>query len=597
MPGSFLFKLHLLKNSPIFARNRRQVDISVQLLINNKYPVSFISVSKVVPSGHTTTHAGCTLLMKVFMTFGAKTVLVERAGRAPVRPVVGVYADDRMQALFVLLLFLTTFTFTPIGEARAQQVIDLTLETAVDLAMENSYRVKQLQIGIEQTRKYLEAERAGLKSRVYMELRTPQIAALSDQKWNADLHRNETIRENTRMWQMDFSIRQPVILFGYPTNGYLSLNNQMYRYDQLNGGRVTNYYNRYFIRFEQPLFQPNHLKNNLKGAELRLNEAELNFQEDVVNLMDSIADDYYDLFEHAYRQVIQRTLVDQLSEAEQVARRIVERDSTREIELSQVQVELTNAREQLKQSESNFRLEASRIKQRLRLNERDSLIVRPVLEVVPIEVDVDQAIEYGKNLHPRLQKLEITRDREQIDLENTKGWGGFRANLELTYGREMEEPRMADLWDEPVNSYSVALRAHVPIWDWGQRKARIQAEMLSLERVELNWQQAEQEIESEIINAVKNLEEYESRALAMRVNLRLAEQISEQSLDRYEGGIVSVLDLLQSFRRQADTAENFLDAYLGYRQAILRIQQLTYFDFENNQPLLNRFNGWNYMPQ
>src|SRR5690606_31335811 len=274
--------------------------------------------------------------------------------------------------------------------------------------------------GIEQTRKYLEAERAGLKSRVYMELLTPQIAALSDQKWNADLHRNETIRENTRMWQMDFSIRQPVILFGYPTNGYLSLNNQMYRYDQLNGGRVTNYYNRYFIRFEQPLFQPNHLKNNLKGAELRLNEAELNFQEDVVNLMDSIADDYYDLFEHAYRQVIQRTLVDQLSEAEQVARRIVERDSTREIELSQVQVELTNAREQLKQSESNFRLEASRIKQRLRLNERDSLIVRPVLEVVPIEVDVDQAIEYGKNLHPRLQKLEITRDREQIDLENTK---------------------------------------------------------------------------------------------------------------------------------------------------------------------------------
>lgn len=533
------------------------------------------------------------ILTKGLMRLRVKPSTTEESGSGVGRTRAG---KKRVPAL-ALLLFLAVFTLARVHDARAQQIIDLTLESAVDLAMDNSYRVRQLQIGIEQTRKYLQAERAGLKSQVYMDILSPQVAALSDQKWNADLHRNETIRENTRMWQMDFSIRQPVILFGFPTNGYLSLNNRMYRYDQLNGGRVTNYYNRYFIRFEQPLFQPNQLKNNLKGAELRLNEAELNFQEDVIDLMDDIAADYYELFEHAYDQVIQRNLIEQLTRAERIAREIVEMDSTREIELSQVQVELTNAREQLKQSESNYRLEASRIKQRLRLNERDSLVVRPELEVKPIEVDVEQAIEFGKNLHPRLQKLEISRNREQIDLENTKGWGGFRANLEVTYGREMEEPRMGELWDEPINSYSVALRAHVPIWDWGQRRARIQAEELSIERVELNWEQAEQEIESEITNAIQNLEEYESRAVAMRINLRMAEQISEQSLDRYQGGIVSVLDLLQSFRRQADTADNFLEAYLGFRQAILRIQQLTYFDFENNQPLLHRFNGGSYIPQ
>jgi hypothetical protein len=46
---------------------------------------------------------------------------------------------------------------------------------------------------------------------------------------------------------------------------------------------------------------------------------------------------------------------------------------------------------------------------------------------------------------------------------------------------------------------------------------------------------------------------------------------------------------VQSFRRQADTAQNFLDAYLGWRSALLSIQELTFYDFERGLPLLQSF--------
>ena len=49
------------------------------------------------------------------------------------------------------------------------------------------------------------------------------------------------------------------------------------------------------------------------------------------------------------------------------------------------------------------------------------------------------------------------------------------------------------------------------------------------------------------------------------------------------------MDVLQSFRREVDTADNLLDAYLGWRRALLRIQRLTYFDFELGLPVLERF--------
>ena len=146
------------------------------------------------------------------------------------------------------------FILTQVIPAHSEnRKIELTLTTAVRIAMDNSYRIKQLRLGIERTRYWLRAERAGLKTKFYMNIRAPEIEDLSDYKWNSTLQRDEIVRQNTQRLQMDLSIRQPVIFFGYPTNGYLSLNNMVYKYIQKdNGNSDISYYNRYFIKFEKP---------------------------------------------------------------------------------------------------------------------------------------------------------------------------------------------------------------------------------------------------------------------------------------------------------------------------------------------------------
>ena len=90
-----------------------------------------------------------------------------------------------------------------------------------------------------------------------MNFSLPQFEQISEQRWNSVLQRNEIVGENSRRWQMDFSIQQPLILMGYPTNGYLSLNNRVYRYTQIEEDEHDlTYYNRYFVQYRQPLFQP-----------------------------------------------------------------------------------------------------------------------------------------------------------------------------------------------------------------------------------------------------------------------------------------------------------------------------------------------------
>jgi outer membrane protein TolC len=470
-------------------------------------------------------------------------------------------------------------------------VIDLTLERMVDLALNRSYRVRQLNLSIDRTRYRLRAQQARLKSRVDLELTMPAFNATSEPRWNSNLQKEEIVDTRSRLWEGELSVRQPLILFGFPTNGYLSFNNRMYRLGQTreNGSKEVDFYNRYYVRYVQPFFQPNRLKNDLEEAELDLEGAELNFQDDVVEIVGDLSEDYYDLFEDAYNQRINRRLVETLERALTIASELARADSARAIEESQIRVELANAREQVQQAESAFRLRAASLKTRLGLAEADTITLDPVPNLRPVSVDAERAIRYAMERVPRLRQLDISKREREISLEETKGRNSFRMNVSLSYGREMYQPEFDLLWDDPENSYTVNVNAYVPLWDWGERDLRIQASRINLQQTEMRIEEAQTELVSNVRNEVRNVEEYESRTFAMEENLGLAMAISESSLDSYAAGEITVLDLIQTLRRESDTAENFLDTYLGWRRAILNLQELTFHDYEKGLPVLERF--------
>jgi outer membrane protein TolC len=490
----------------------------------------------------------------------------------------------------VLTLVLAPAAWTVRLDAQgAGQQIPLTLERMVELGLQHSYQVKDLQLNIERTRANLRAERAGLKSRVQLNLSAPQFESISEHKWNSVLQRNELVYENTRRWEADLSVRQPVMLFGYPTNGELSFTNRLYRFSQLGEERDTQYYNRYFFGYDQPFFQPNRMKNSLENAELDLENSELDYLDDVMQLVEEYADSYYELFEAAYQRVLGEELVRHLEAASQAAAAVAAAAPARAIETDQIRIDLANAREDLQQALSRFRLQAEDLKQDLRLSPSDTLQLDPVLEVRPIVIEPDRAIELAKTLAPRLRQIAIQRRKNEISLDNTRGNNAFRMNLSVTYGREVQDPRIQNLWHEPRNSYTVDLRAFVPIWDWGQRSHRIAASEIQLQRTDLQIEQHLSEIETQVHSEIRTLQDYQQRALNMQENMRLAHQITDSALARYRAGEVAIVDLLQTIHRESGTAENFLEAFIGYRRALLDLQQLTYFDFEQNVSVAERF--------
>lgn len=492
------------------------------------------------------------------------------------------------------ILVALVWLLVPTGAAEAQapdSILDLTQDRMVNMALNTGYQIQFLDMSVEQTQARLRAERARLRSNVQLDVSAPDLQSVSDNQFDSNLGRNIVVRENSRRWEARLSVRQPVILFGYPTNGYLSLNNRVYRYLQIDDDddRSLTYYNRYFVRYTQPLFQPNSLKNSLEEAELDLENTEINYYDDMVDLVINASEDYYDLFETSYGQVLLDRHVERLEDALARAQQLVATDSSRAGDLDQISVELANVREDLQRNASDLRRQVSNLRTQLNIPETVELRVDPVMEFEPIELPVDQVIELALDMTPQLRQLEISRREDEIRLEETAGRNAFRVDLEFTYGREMRDPRFAQLLSEPTNSYTVDINAHIPIWDWGERDARIESSRISVRRTDLRIEQAQARIRSGAENEVRNVEELQDRVLTMRENLALAEGLSDTALNRYEVGDSGILDLLQTLRRELDTSRNYLDAYLGWRDSLLELQGMTFYDFEAGMSVIDRY--------
>ncbi|MDZ7722384.1 MAG: hypothetical protein U5R06_06045 [candidate division KSB1 bacterium] len=70
----------------------------------------------------------------------------------------------------------------------------------------------------------------------------------------------------------------------------------------------------------------------------------------------------------------------------------------------------------------------------------------------------------------------------------------------------------------------------------------------------------------------------------------MAKEITERTLSQYDKDEIALQEVLEAVTREKDTEMNFLDAYLGYRRSLFKLMTSTYYDYENNIKLLEKYN-------
>ncbi len=490
----------------------------------------------------------------------------------------------------VLCLFpLSVRAQQPVGApapAVQRNLIVLDLDQALRFALDQSWRMERLRLDLERDTYNLEASRAGLRSNASMSLTLPNFDQSIKEIIDPDTGDPIVLSTRGARYSGSVSIRQPL-----PSNGVISLNGVLNRTtDDLfsyTPGKKT-YYGRVYLRYEQPILQPNRIQLAIRRAELQLENTEISFLQEQIDIINDTSNDYFELFERTYYDILAREERDRLDQLYAAGRRLFQRGVIPELDLLALEIEMTSRRDRASSTAGRLTREKANFKLQIGIPQERDIDVRPLLTYTPVAIDVDLATERALEHRPDMRRNEISMEYQVMDLEERRSWGSIKGTVSLTMGLEGRDETMADFYQaitDPDQARGAAVNFTVPLWDWGKNRAQINARLAEMEKVRRQREQTEISIRRTIRNVVDSVIEAQDRLSLLVRSVDASERAYRQSVQQFEAGTLNVQDLLLTQGRLAEAKRSYLEAYLSYRRSLISLTRNTYWDWEENQPL------------
>jgi outer membrane protein TolC len=255
-------------------------------------------------------------------------------------------------------------------------------------------------------------------------------------------------------------------------------------------------------------------------------------------------------------------------------------------ELYQAELNLATARSTVQNSEVSFENAKDQLKLYLGMDLYKDFSILADVAVNPVPVDLEKAIETGLGSRMELRQREIDIQSSQFELIRTKSMNEFRGDVNLRLGISGDNPSLDKIFDAPTNSPSVAVSFNIPLFDWGEKKARIAAQEAVVESQKLNLSDEQNQIIISIRQTYRNLQNQLTQIEIARQNQTNAQLTYEINLERYENGDLTGMDL-SLFQNQLSGAKiSYNQSLINYKIELLNLKIQSLYDFQNNEPVL-----------
>ncbi len=486
---------------------------------------------------------------------------------------------ERKRKNFVLLVIVGISAFQTID---AQRV--MTLEESIEFAKQSSPDIRKSTLNLLSNQKSLDAQRASLKSRFSLDI-TPMDFSRTRlfNDFFSTFNTNEDYNSSA-----NFSISQPII----HTDATLTLNNRLgYRnnFSEAQDLRTKNYSNDLFLQLDQPIFTYNRRKLQLRELELNLENAQLSNAMQLLSLERNVTQSFYSFYQAQNSLEIAQDEFDNQQVSYEITNNKVEADLLAEEELYQAELNLATSRSTLQNQQVALDNAADDFKLLLGMDLEEQIQVQVDVNFITREVDINQAIQHGLDQRMELRQREIDIERSGFELIRTNGLNEFKGSVSLSMSVFGNNPNFGDIYANPQNNPRVALTFNIPLWDWGEKRARLAAGTADLDMTKIDLQQQQNDIVINIRKTYRNLQNLETQIEIAQQNVKNAELTYEINLERYQNGDLTSMDL-NLFQNQLSENKNSLaTSLINYKIELLNLKILSLYDFENQQPVIPTF--------
>jgi outer membrane protein TolC len=467
------------------------------------------------------------------------------------------------------------------GGGSAQQV--LTIEGAMSIAQENSPALRSSLMNLERYQQMLLAQRASLRSRFSLNL-SP-----------IDYNKNRRFDNRLSQWYTNetfasggvFQVDQPILW----TDGTVSLINRFGW--QNNNSTIENtsnsnkaFTNDFYLQITQPVFTYNRRKMELKSIEYDFENANISYALQRLNTEQQITNQFYSVYMAQSNLDISREELANAQQSYEIIRNKVEADLAAKDELFQAELNLASARSSVEERQVSLENAKDQLKQTLGLSLSHDLSVTTEVDISPIDINLAQAIEYGLRSRLELRQREIESEKLEFELIRTQALNEFKGDISLSVGLIGDNQTLGKVYDNPTQNPRIAITFSVPIFDWGEKKARIRAQKVAQNINELNRREDEVGIELNIRQTWRSLENLRTQIELAVQNVRNAQLTYDLNLTRYREGDITGMEISQFQTQLSNKKISYTQALINYKIELLNLKILSLYDFEKNRPIV-----------
>lgn len=477
----------------------------------------------------------------------------------------------------LILLFSATLLIST--AVRAQEI--LTLEKALQIAETGSPDLQRSRLNLQRFSKSLEAQRAALKSRFSLDV-TPVAYNRTrrfDQRFS-EWYTNENFQTNALL-----SVVQPILL----TDGTISLTNEFgwqSSYSDVADNESQVFFNNLYLNINQPLFTYNRQRLELKELELNFENANISYAMQRLNLERNVTQFFYNVYMSQMNLNIAREELKNTENSFNIIQNKVDAGLAAREELYQAELNLATAKSSLQNAEVSFENAKDQLKLYLGMDLYQDFSILANVAANPVPVEMEKAIESGLASRMELRQREIDIEASQFDLIRTRSLNEFRGDINLRLGISGDHRNLNQIYDAPTNSPSVAVNFSIPLFDWGEKKARIAAQEAAIEIQQLNFTDEQNQIIIGIRQAFRNIQNQLNQIQIAEQSQNNAQLTYEINLERYENGDLTGMDLNLYQTQLSERKIAYAQALINYKIELLNLKIQSLYDFENNEPII-----------
>ena len=459
----------------------------------------------------------------------------------------------------------------------------VTLEQALTTAESNSPTILKTRLSLIRSQENLNAQNDALKSK--FALSVSPVTYSQDRAFNSSFSDFNTTKDLQSSGS--FTVVQPFL----PTDATITLSdnfsytNNIYNEKYLTAGVA--YKNDLSIQLNQPLFTYNHTKLNLKTLQLQLETAQLNYAIQLLAMEQSVSQAFYAVYQAQQSMDISVQAYQDMKKNYEITKNKADAGISAQSEKFQAELNLATTKSDYENKQVAFENSKDAFKNMIGMNLYDDIIVIPNIAVdTSVKIDISFAIDQGLASRMEIRESKIDIETSELSLIQTKALNEFHGNLALSFGYNGNNKYLKDIYSDPKNNENVALTFQIPVWDWGEEKARIKASEATIESNKIDLGVEQNSIILAIRQSYRNLRNLINQIEIARQSVKNAQLTYDLNLEKYKNGDLTGMDLSIYQNQLSQNKLTFTNSLISYKLELLNLKILTLYDFEKKQPVI-----------